>query len=240
MFTFTYKGTSSQGLLKVLKVTRSVLPPSQLKTLEVDGRSGAYFISKKHGIKRIAFEVALISNSETDLRSDVRTLADFLDADKPEALVCSDEPDKTDFAILDGETDLDEIVKVGFGTINFICPDPYSQGNTIVTKNLVAGSNSVTYNGTAPVYPTMTVTFTASVTSFEISNGTKKMHIDASMGTTSTLVIDCNTGKITINNVLNLQTITLDSDFFPLVKGTQTLTVSAYANVTLSYKERFK
>jgi predicted phage tail component-like protein len=236
MYSITYKGVSSQGKLKVLKVTRSVLPPSQVKLLDVEGRSGAFFISKKHGVKKIDVEFVVIGD---ELRDNIRDIADWLDAEKPEALICSDEPDKTDFAILDGETDLDEQLKAGFGTLTFICPDPYSIAASR-TVNLVAGSNTVTYNGTAPTYPKVTATFTTAQTSFEISNGKEKVKINASLATTSKLVVDFNTGKITINDTLNLQTLTLDSDFFPLKKGSQTLTVSAGANVSLTYNERFK
>jgi predicted phage tail component-like protein len=231
----TYKGETSEGRFTVRKVTRSVLPPSQLKMVEVDGKAGAMFISKKHGVKQIDVEIAIIG----DYVNKKRDIADWLDAEKPEALILSDEPDKTDFAILSDSTDMDEILDNGFGTLTFLCPDPYSIGAE-KTHNLASGNRTVTYNGTAQVYPTLTVTFSTNQTAFEISNGEVKMRIEANLTTASTLVIDMNTGKITINGTLNQQTMTLDSDYFPLKKGTNALTISAGASVVVRYKERFK
>jgi predicted phage tail component-like protein len=239
MFTITYNGISSLGFLKVTEVRRSVLPPSTNKVLEVDGRSGALFISKKHGMKKIEVDVAIVSESDTDLRADVRAIADWLDADKPEALVCSDEPDKTDYAILDGETNLKEVVKYGFGTLIFICPDPYSEGAS-QTKNLVAGTSTLTYDGTAPVYPTMTVSFDSDQPFFEITKETDKVKCTFNFTTSTTLVINFDTGKITVNGTLNQQTLSLDSEFFALTKGSNSLTVSTGAVVVVSYKDRFK
>lgn len=240
-YTITYNGISSSdgNFLKVVKVTRSVLPPSQLKTLEIDGRNGGLFVSKKHGMKRIEVEVAIIGNSPENLRSNVRAMADWLDADSPKSLVCSDEPSMTDYAILDGETNIEEMVKYGFGTLVFLCPSPYSEGAS-QTKSLVAGANTLTYAGTAPVYPTMTVTFASSQTFFEVSKGTSKVRVTATLGTTTTLVINFDTGKITINGTLNQQTLSLDSDFFALTKGANSLTVSAGASVSVTYKDKFK
>jgi predicted phage tail component-like protein len=234
MFSFTYKGISSQGKLKVVKVTRSILPPSQNKFLEMDGKPGALFLSKKHGIKKIEVEVAIISGT---LRGDIRDIADWLDADQPSEFTASDEPDLLDYAILDGDTDVDEIYEAGFGTITFLCPDPYSR-RWEVTESLVAGANSVWYDGTAPTYPVITATFSTAKTFFEISNGVDKVRIEGSLSTTTTLVIDFNTGKVTLNGTLNQQTITLDSDFFSIKKGTNTITVSSGA--TMKFTERLK
>jgi predicted phage tail component-like protein len=236
----TYKGASAPSYLKVLRVTRSILPPSKLKMLEIDGMNGAFFISKTHGVRKIEVEIAIVGDSTSDLRVDTRAFAEWLDADKPEALVFSDEPDKMDFAILDGDTDLDSILKLGTGVLTFICPQPYSVGPARSVTGLTTGTKTVTYNGTAQTYPMFTVTFSAAQTFFEISNGTEKIRINASLGTTSTLVIDCQTGKVTINGVLNQQTISLDSDFFALKKGTNSLTISAGATVRVDYTEKFK
>ena len=78
---FTFNGVSSQGKLKVTGVTRSILPPSSNKVIELDGRSGGFFVSKKYGIKQIVVEVAVIGTSPTNLRSEVREIAGWLDTE---------------------------------------------------------------------------------------------------------------------------------------------------------------
>lgn len=164
--TISYKGVDSPASLRVLKVTRSILPPSVLKTMEIDGKAGAYFISKKHGAKKIEVEVAIIGTNDIDMRNQVRAVAQWLDADKPEALILDDEPTLTDYAILEDETDLDEILQLGTGTITFLCPNPFSEGaNTIVT---LSDSQEITPDGNHETYPKIHVAFMSASTNCTI------------------------------------------------------------------------
>jgi predicted phage tail component-like protein len=243
MFSFTYKGVSSIGKLKVLKVTRSLLPPSQNKFLEIDGMSGAKFISKKHGIKKIEVEVAIIDDA---LMSQVREVADWLDADQPEEFIASDEPTLKDFAILDGDIDLDEVFKVGFGTLVFLCPDPYSIGAE-KTVSLTAGTTKTfTMEGTARSFPIVTATANSASSSFVVSRGDDKGNDDKveiifNFVGGEVVEIDFNTGKVTINGTINQQTITLDSDFWSLTpKSNNYIWSSSGFTSSLVYKERFK
>jgi predicted phage tail component-like protein len=237
---FTFNGINSDAYLKVLKVGHSVLPSSKITSVDVANRAGSYFVRKTFGIRSITIDVVIVGTDQTDLRSKVRSIADWLDVDSPQTLSLSEDPNISYVAILDGDTNIDQILSIGTGQLKFTCLDPFAYGQ-LKTVSLVAGSNTVTYNGTADAYPTMTVTFSASESSFEVSNQDgQKVHIDATLGTNTTLVIDFNIGNITINGTGNLQTMSLDSDFFPLKKGINTLTVSAGASVSMTYKERFK
>jgi predicted phage tail component-like protein len=226
-----YKGIASDGKLKVLKVTRSVLPPSSNKLMEIDGKSGALFISKKHGVKKIEVEVAILG----DYVSKKRDIADWLDADKPEALILSDEPDKTDFALIDGDTDMDEILDNGFGTITFICPDPYSVG-----ADRTVNAGTINYGGTAETFPVVTATATASASQFSITNGDDNVTVNAPVVAGDVLMIDMSKGKVTKNGTLIMSTVTFESEFWSLKKGTNTVTSSAGFTTVLDFKERFK
>jgi predicted phage tail component-like protein len=240
----TYKGISLEGKLKVLSVTRSLLPSSQLKTLELDGKAGGIFISKKHGMKKIEVEVAVIGATPENLREKVRELADLLDSEQPEALVFDDEPHLTDFAILEGETDMEEQLKLGTGAITFLCPNPYSVGaersHSFETTTFDWKVYDLVYNGTAPVYPKVTVTFNGATTYFEMWLGENFVKVEFNFQAGTVLEMDFNTGKVLINGTLNLQALTLQSDFFPLKKGTNTISTSEFAGVVVSYNERFK
>jgi predicted phage tail component-like protein len=228
-----YKGISSEGKLKVLKVTRSVLPPSSNKLMEIDGMSGALFVSKKHGVKKIEVEVAIIG----DYVNKKREIAEWLDSDKPEALVIEDEPDKTDFAIIDGDTDMDEILDNGLGTIGFICPDPYSFGQQL-SSSIAVGTDSVHYGGTAPTFPVITFNLTAPTSSVKVQKGDLFVEVTDSFVAGDELVIDMKTGKVTRNGTVIMSKVTLESQFFPLTKGANTFNSTAYGIV--SYVERFK
>jgi predicted phage tail component-like protein len=228
-----YKGISSDGKLKVLKVTRSVLPPSSNKLMEIDGRSGALFVSKKHGVKKIEVEIAILG----DYVNKKREIADWLDADKPEALILSDEPNMTDFAILDGETDMDEILDNGMGKLSFICPDPYSFGGE-TSASIAVGVDTVHNTGTAPSFPVITFNLTASTSSVKVQNGDFHVEVKDNFVAGDVLVIDMKTGKVTRNGTLVMSKVTLESEFFPLTVGENTFNSTAQGIVT--YDKRFK
>jgi predicted phage tail component-like protein len=230
-----YKGISSDGKLKVLKVTRSVLPPSSNKLMEIDGRSGALFVSKKHGVKKIEVEIAILG----DYVNKKREIADWLDADKPEALILSDEPNMTDFAILDGETDMDEILDNGMGKLSFICPDPYSFGGER-SVSLFTGDDSIFSGGTAPSYATFTFNIPSTMSSvkFETTDG-DFFEVKDSFVAGDVLVIDMGKGKVTKNGTLIMSKVTLESDFFPLKAGTTSFTGTTVQG-SVRFIERFK
>lgn len=236
---FTYKGITSEGRVRVLNVSRTLLPSSEVTTTDIEGNVGLYFVKKTHGVRVIRMDLAIIGDTPEDLMDRVEDVADWLDADKPEPLVLNDSPDRTFYAIVQGDTSLDEQLKYGFFTVEFICPDPYSYGAER-TENLVSGVNSITYNGTAPTYPTMTITFPSAIPNIQIDNGEDIMELTYSFDTTTTLEINSQTGKITINGEINSQIMSLTSDFFPLKKGSNTINVSEGASIVMKYKERFK
>lgn len=237
---FTYKGETSPSFLKVMKVTRSILPPSEVKMLTVEGASGSYFVKKRNGVGKIEVEVAIVGDSPKNLRQNVRILAGFLDAEKPEPLVFADEPDLTDFGIVDGDTDVDEIFRVGTGTITFLCPKPYSQG--LKKEFNVQHKTPFTVGGTAETFPVFKLTFTAAASYVKLKNGEEFVELRDSFTTGDVVVVDTQTGKITVNGSLSPTILTLDSDFFSLKPGTNSLEITTDGTVTVSmnYNEMWK
>ncbi|MDT2287333.1 phage tail family protein [Paenibacillus larvae] len=80
-----------------------------------------------------------------------------------------DEPGKTYYAKISGDTQIDTLVSMGTGTIKFVCPDPYAYG---ARKTLLLRTTSaVTNAGLADTYPVITAKFTKSTPYFAIGNG---------------------------------------------------------------------
>ncbi|MEH7116913.1 distal tail protein Dit [Neobacillus vireti] len=244
---FTFKGNNSDTFLKVLKVRQSVLPSSKISMVEVAGRSGAYFVKKEHGVRTIEIEVAIIGASQTDLRNKVRQIADWLDSEQPEALTFSDEPDKIYYAILDRETDLEEIVSLGTGTLKFTCPDPFAYATNETTLSLVAGGTTeIDLAGTARVYPVVTATVNTATNLFRISRGDAfgnddKLEVSFSFAVGDQLEVDFMKGTVKINGTLQMQTLTLDSDFYYLEpKGKNFVWTSGEFTSQMKFSERFK
>ncbi|OPX86830.1 MAG: Phage tail protein [Pelotomaculum sp. PtaB.Bin104] len=125
---FTFNGISSTNYLIENNVHHSILPPLAHRSLFVPGRVGVYDFGVYVGSREIAVDVTVTGNSQAELRTKVRSIASWLYTENLAPLVFSDEPDKTYYARVSGNTDLEQIAAVSQGTITFVCPDPFAEG----------------------------------------------------------------------------------------------------------------
>lgn len=136
--------------------------------ITVPGRPGTFFRRKYKPERTITVKITLGGKSLPDLRAKIDRLNEILDVDEPAPIIFADEPWKTYYGILDGTPDWVEILRLGQGTLTFICDDPYGYSDNIM-QNIT--SNSVIYNdGTAPTYPTFDIDVIKELTSLEIRN----------------------------------------------------------------------
>ncbi|POD46292.1 hypothetical protein BKM15_25975 [Pseudomonas syringae pv. syringae] len=168
---FLYKGISSDSFLIVEKVNRSVLPPLSHVLAEVPKKPGAYHQYSKLGVRQISFTVRIIKNDIDELNDFIRNIAEWLYSENPEELILNKEPDKYYRAILDGDTNLEEIVIMGTGTLTFICTDPIAFDVAEQTIILPTGqlSNQISVGGTFKTFPIIEATFTQPSTFFAYS-----------------------------------------------------------------------
>ncbi|GAA0434377.1 phage tail family protein [Virgibacillus salarius] len=144
--------------------------PIERSILEIPGLAGGYLSNSKVKPRVISVPVLLKKKNFPDLQKLKEDLADWLITDKEEPLIFDDEEDRTYYAVVNDELDLDEMVRYGHGTIEFICPDPYKYGEEQsheFTNNIL----NVTNNGTAEAKPIIELEATEPVTFAMISNG---------------------------------------------------------------------
>lgn len=240
---FTFNGTHADTYgVKVVKADRSPLPAVSNTLLEVPARNGAYFVRNKLQARDIQIDIKVAGTSEDDLRSKARAIGAWLYTTAPQALIFDDEPDRQYLAVVDTAT-LAETLKVGEGQIKFKCPMPYAEAlantNVTLTSN---GTKALTNSGTAEAYGTLTVNFTGATTNFTVTHvGTgKKVQITSPFANTDVLVIDFAKGYVTLNGTNAMPTVSLDSDFFALPAGANSLTCTTFAGTaTLAYKNRW-
>lgn len=152
-FSFTYRGTRSEDLdIEVLDVRRSILPPSQIVTLEVPGRDGAFYLRSEYGIK--TFQVDILIKKQTTLEAlqeKSSLIAYYLDSSNGlGALIFDDEPNQSYEAIISGDTDTSQIVRFRRGTITFIAPLPFSK--SLVDKEFTISSFQATFTRATGAY----------------------------------------------------------------------------------------
>ena len=155
-----YNGEDLSPFLKIVKVNRGILPERENLRYEIPKLSGSHYSHYRYKEKIIPVEIIIISNDINLVR---RALASFLDVKQPEKLIFDDEPDYYWMAVPDGAIDLEEILTLGRGTINFLCPKPWAYKTGESEFLLTPGQNEMTlYNyGTAPTSPKFEIDFTS-------------------------------------------------------------------------------
>lgn len=169
---FLFKGISSENYFVVEKVYRSLLPPVENASLKIAGKPGAYHQKTKLGIRKHDFVIRIREENIDNLNDAIRTIAGWLFSDQPAELVLNKEPDKYYLAILDGETDLEEIVRIGKGTLSFISEDPLAYDRIESLQSIASGTDSasVDVGGTYETFPLVKATFNAATTFFSYAS----------------------------------------------------------------------
>src|SRR5690625_1645142 len=129
-----------------------IIPEHDNTLTPIPGMHGAHYQSSQYNIGRIPLEISFISKDIYDYSERLRMLANWLRPDEGIGEFVADyEPVKTYYAVLESTSisRIELIAKMGEGTIELICPDPFAYGRT-VTQSL---SDEINNKGTAETYP---------------------------------------------------------------------------------------
>lgn len=147
-------------LIRVFDIKRDVMPERVNTSVDVPSRHGAYYTGYKYGIRKVSVDFLLIAEGENSLEDFKRSLAFMLDMETPAKLQFSDDPNRYLYAVLEGTTEVAEVLDDGRGTLNFVCYDPFLYSTT--EKEFTADSTGlvvVNNLGTAPADPRFQVDF---------------------------------------------------------------------------------
>lgn len=106
----------------VTSLDRGLLPEIDYQTQKVGRSDGEKYVDRSIGRRTIPMGFALVGN----VNKKKRILAEIVAQKGPQPLIFSDEPDKCWYAIPTGDVEIDDIVRAGKGTINWIVPDGVS------------------------------------------------------------------------------------------------------------------
>jgi predicted phage tail component-like protein len=175
----TFNGIRKEYLVTLRGKRRPPWAPLERNLLTVPGMPGAHVGTTDIKPRALSIPVLIESTSLTELQTFKEDLADWLVTDTPKELIFDDEPDRVYFAMIDGSTDMDEIIRVGVGMLEFICADPYkySSSKTVDTTNNPTGPIVLTNSGTAPTAPTFNVTLKQKTTYLDIIGSNNYMRI---------------------------------------------------------------
>ncbi len=239
---FKFNGVHSDTFgLKVKNYMKPILPPVSVSHYSVPNKAGGIINSYRLDPRDISIFTYFVETSDATFEDKVREIADWLYATVPKQLILDEEQDVYYNAILKGDTFLEQTLFIGNGDIVFTCHDPYAYEVTQDVTSWVTGNSTanVSNEGTE-TYPV--ISFTAWASSITISNITTGKELTLSGLTVGdVLSIDNSRGTVTKNGVATNINLTLESEFFPLIAGSNTLScVDAVHNtITITYRKRY-
>jgi predicted phage tail component-like protein len=173
-----FNGIRKDYLLVLRGRKRPAFAPVTRSFLTMPNRAGAYLQGTQTNVRVIEVPVAIKANATMTLQAMKEDLATWLISDKPERLIFDDEQNRIYYAVVDGNLDFEELVRIGNGTITFICPDPYKY--SLAPKGISfsgAGTANTINNGTVETYPIIKATITNAITFLSASSGDDNISI---------------------------------------------------------------
>jgi predicted phage tail component-like protein len=163
-------GTRIPDFVKVNSIDYSILPPLENNILKVRGRKGLYLYSQELGSRTITASISIIADDTTNPMELTAQLAEWLYQAREMDLVIDDMPNKTYKVVVDGSTDISETVKVGKGTITFLCLEPFAYGAEHELLFSPADDEPFYFNieGNTETYPQIELTLKQSVTNIAV------------------------------------------------------------------------
>lgn len=158
---------------------QSVFAPVTRNLLTVPGLPGALLESTDTQVRVIRQRVFYNGVTGKDLRKLEEEMAAWLVTDQAVSLIFDDESDREYFAVVDGSFDIEESLKIGGGTVTFICPDPYKYGplKTIEPVTDLAAPVVLRNDGTVDAKPNLKVTLKQSTPYLDIISENDYMRI---------------------------------------------------------------
>ena len=126
---FTFNGTKKNYLVMLQGSQRPVWAPIERELVEISSRNGSVLANSRTQARELTVPVLFKYDSRKDLRSIEEELASWLITDEPAPLVFWDEPDRVYYAVVSNTLNIEDLIRLGYGEITFICPDPYKYSN---------------------------------------------------------------------------------------------------------------
>lgn len=124
---FIFDGYSFENILEIEKTDLGIVPNRTNHTFSISPDShGEHYRGFKYEPKVIEVTFNVISDIPDDFVEERRLIGSKLHVKEPKKLVFSWEPEVYWLAVPDGEVSLEESMRLGHGSISFLCVEPYA------------------------------------------------------------------------------------------------------------------
>lgn len=163
---FSFRGIK-KDYLTLLEVGRPYRSPVSWNTVAIAGRPGVRLKKKTKEAEIIPVTVLIEGATEDDYQRNVEDFVDWLDTEEEAELIFDKDPERTRFAVVNGNLDPKEIVLFGTVVIEFLVPDPHKYGKTYI-GTFSNGAVAVQNPGTADAFPVFNLDVTGDITHADI------------------------------------------------------------------------
>lgn len=235
---FSLNGVHSDTFGILCRTARELLPAREPNEIVIPGRNGSYdFGNPTFGKRTFSMQCHIQAASLVALRTATRNIAKWL-ADATE-LVFDDDPGKRWTGRVYAAVGLETAAITGQFTVAFEA-QPFAEDTALQTGSIGTAQN---YGSQLDIYPTITVTMggtAASVLLTHLASG-RFVRVTDTMASGNVLVFDMARGLVTRNAVAIMPKVSIDSLFFSVPPGSQTITVTTSAAYTASmvYRRRY-
>lgn len=229
MSTVKFNGIDLPSFVKLVGREISVLPYLNVRYTELPRQIGSSFLYTQQGVKKESLDFLLIPENLFNVDEAVIDFSEWLRGNefKPSRIEFSDKPDRHSFAQVNGSVTVSDLFTHGSLSVEFLYVDPLSYLNTEINQT-GASPLQVNYSGDVAQYPVIQFTLSSVATRVTLTNNLvtgKKVELRGNFPTGTVIQVNMNTKKITVNSQVNMSVLTLDSEWLPLVKGNNRITL---------------
>lgn len=229
-----YDGINLSDHFVVRTFDMPILPSIDANMIEIDGKPGAWFMSRKIGTRDIIIGLGILNDTK-DRKEIIKRWTDLSDMLQKENVAKLEIGEgRYVNALLIGESSPQTRGKWSIVELTFRCFDPYIYGEEHV-ETLKSGNNTFIVQGQTSTYPIIEI---SGATTTTITNqGTGEKIKVSGLSTSNKLIIDMENHACKVGDVYKAADPTI-SDFWPIKPGSVTINVSGGSG-TLTYKERY-
>lgn len=165
-----YNNFMLTNMINITDVRRPVIGVRNVNALEINGRHGQLFQNAYFGTKvievdfYIKYDYSPNLNDASVFQKVVKSLAYYLTSNTaPAKLIFSDDPNNYYLALVTDIT-IEQLLKLGQGTITFECYSPFMYSLAEYTANESNGLITIDNDGTASTYPIFETTLSTNAT----------------------------------------------------------------------------
>ena len=258
MAAVTFNNKPLPSFVKLVGREISVLPDLSVKYQELPTQIGGSYLRTEKGVKKESLDFILIPEQLYDVDSAAREFSDWLRGnDFNPSLIWFDTEDGELPAIyymaqVNGSVSVSDLFTHGELSVEFIYVDPLGTGtvtNTLSSDSYVS-SLVVNYKGTAPALPSIiSVRFIGNASRLVIyanSDSDKKLTLVGQFKAGDLLLINSLTRSIRLNNVTNMNLLSVDSQWFNITPQTTRIyfggtgiTSSTISSMSVVYQDKY-